>query len=317
MDDFFIILLKLLEKLNIKWLTTICYLLFSVLSLILFLLILSYPIIYLFCKWKMNYIKNEFLQCKAQYKWEVEYYTELRSKYQLYKSVILALNPMNMSPSVYFTKPLLKENIKDDNFALFLRGFEKDKYMYDIRLRAKMIWDSFSEYHFVTLINKYMRVYAVGMTNEIEPAVGADRIYLPNESWQSDVIELMDKANMLIILVNDKPNCLWEIEQSLKYKDKTIYIIDDVSKYEALLHDFKIKNINGIPSLPISFSCYFWSNSNSLVINPLHNTYEDYKKNIDYIFKNFIRYNHHYLSKSHIIPTIWKKVENIMNISRK
>ena len=280
-----------------EWLAIICSLIYMLISFLCLLLILSYPGIYFYCKWKMKYIKNEFKQCKAQYKWEVEYYTELRRKYQLYKGVILALNPLNMSP-VYFTKPLLKEDIIKDNYALFLRGFEKDKYTYDIRLRARKDWDSFSEYHFVNLINKFMRVYAVGLTNEIEPAVGADRIYLSNESWQNDVIELMDEATMIIILINDKPNCRWEIEQSLKYRDKTLYIIDDVSKYEALLYDFKNRNIYGIPALPISFGCYFWSNSYSLVINPLCNTLEDYEKNVDYILNNLFNYEHHSLYKN-------------------
>lgn len=265
----------------------------------------------------MKYIKNEFKQCKAQYKWEVEYYTELRTKYQLYKGIILALNPLNMSPSVYFTKPLLKNDIKEDHYALFLRGFEKDKYTYDIRLRAGREWDSFSEYHFVNLVNKFMRVYAVGITNEIEPAVGADRIYLSNESWQNDVIELMEKANMIIILINDKPNCRWEIEQSLKYRDKTLYIIDDVSKYEALLYDFKDGNIEGIPALPISFGCYFWSNSYSLVINPLINTFEDYEKNVDYIFKNFGHFESPSLYKNNIFSIIWKKAKNTLRMPRK
>lgn len=63
-------------------------------------------------------------------------------------------------------------------------------------------------------------VYAVGMTKETYSPVGADRVYLDDSTWKDDVRELMIAAEKIVILVNDKENCIWEIEQTYNLKEK-------------------------------------------------------------------------------------------------
>lgn len=247
------------------------------------ILMVLYPFFLLFGKFKMKRIIKEFEQCDSDYDWTVDYKTELRNKYQLYKQMI-EQGPIyfHSSPS----KSLLKEDVKDSRFALFLRGFEKDKFVYDYKHKAQRQFESFSEFHFMNHVNKYMNAYAVGITKELEPAIGSNRIYLPNETSKDDVIELMEKAAVIIILINDKPNCIWEIEQSTKYPLKTIYIVDDYNKYTVVLNEFQKMNCSGIPKLPFNFSCFIYLGyPEEIVVNPLQNKEEDYERAVNYIFK--------------------------------
>lgn len=118
-----------------------------------------------------------------------------------------------------------------NKYCLFLRGFEQDDYGHDPVVSEKT-YDSFSEYEFTSLVMQNIPICAVGMTKEVNSPRGATRVYLNDDSWQKDVLELMDKSQAIYILVNDRNSCIWEIEQSLKMLDKTVYIIDDIQKYE-------------------------------------------------------------------------------------
>lgn len=69
------------------------------------------------------------------------------------------------------------------------------------------------------------------MTKESYSPIGADRIYLDDSTWKDDVIDLMVTAEKIVVLVDNKENCLWEIEQTNKLKWKTVYIVNDYYKY--------------------------------------------------------------------------------------
>ena len=116
-------------------------------------------------------------------------------------------------------------------YCLFLRGFEQDDYSHDPMVSEKT-YESFSEYEFTSLIMQSVPVCAVGMTKEVNSPRGATRVYLNDDSWQNDVLELMEKSQAIYILVNDRESCVWEIEQSIKMLAKTVYIIDDIQKFE-------------------------------------------------------------------------------------
>lgn len=118
-----------------------------------------------------------------------------------------------------------------NKYCLFLRGFEQDDYGHDPVVSEKT-YDSFSEYEFTSLVMQNIPICTVGMTKEVNSPRGATRVYLNDESWQKDVLELMEKSQTIYILVNDRKSCIWEIEQSFKMLDKTVYIIDDIQKYE-------------------------------------------------------------------------------------
>jgi len=131
----------------------------------------------------------------------------------------------------------------NQDFVLFLRGFSSDDYSAIADLKAKKNSKDFSEYRIVKQLSKYMPVYAVGMTKEVECPHGAERIYLSDSTWKEDVRRLMIKAKRIVIEVNDKPNCVWEIEQSREMLEKTLFVVSDVQKYQAVVNANVIKDI--------------------------------------------------------------------------
>lgn len=125
-------------------------------------------------------------------------------------------------------------------FALYLRAFYNDMYVEETSgallftpesQAINKTYPHFSEQHFVSILERRISVCAVGMTREVEHPVGATRVYLNDDTWQKDVSDLMAHANEIYILIDNRESCIWEIEHSKEYRDKTLYIIDDVSKY--------------------------------------------------------------------------------------
>lgn len=139
--------------------------------------------------------------------------------------------------STYSKHDFLEQHKK---YCLFLRGFEQDNYKHDPVVSEKT-YDSFSEYEFTSLVMQNIPICAVGMTKEVNSPRGATRVYLNDDSWQNDVLELMEKSQVIYILVNDRKSCIWEIEQSFKMLEKTVYIIDDIQKYENMRQQFTHK----------------------------------------------------------------------------
>lgn len=139
--------------------------------------------------------------------------------------------------STFSKHDFLEQNNK---YCLFLRGFEQDDYSHDPIVYEKT-YNSFSEYEFTSLVMQNIPICAVGMTKEVNSPRGATRVYLNDDSWQNDVLELMEKSQAIYILVNDRKSCIWEIEQSFKMLAKTVYIIDDIQKYENVRQQFTHK----------------------------------------------------------------------------
>lgn len=122
---------------------------------------------------------------------------------------------------------------KHKQFVLFLRGFEYDKYeMGDVLYKNETDSVSLDENELVYICERYIPTCAIGMTKEGYAPFGADRIYVEDQTWKEDVHELMIKASMIFILVNDRPSCIWEIQQSHCLLDKTIFFVDSLEKYE-------------------------------------------------------------------------------------
>lgn len=163
-----------------------------------------------------------------------------------------------------------------NKYCLFLRGFEQDDYGHDPMIYEKT-FESFSEYEFTSLVKQNIPICAVGMTKEANSPRGATRIYLNDDSWQNDVLELMEKSQTIYILVNDRKSCIWEIEQSIKMLEKTVYIIDDIQKYENVRQQLAHK---------ISFPKVFdsqKSDNDIIVMNYLNDNFDVkfYQNNIE------------------------------------
>ena len=125
--------------------------------------------------------------------------------------------------------------LNNKEYVLYLRGFETDDYSPESKqLKRSKRNTQFSEYYFTRVLQSKETVCAVGMTKEVEAPIGAQRIYLDDETWQEDVLDLMRSAKVIYILVNDRPSCIWEIDQSLSMLDKTIFLVDEREKYDKV-----------------------------------------------------------------------------------
>jgi hypothetical protein len=114
------------------------------------------------------------------------------------------------------------------------------------------------------------------MTKEIESPRGALRVYLSDSNWKEDVYDLMHNAQKIYILVNDRNSCIWEIEQSIEMIDKTVYIVDDLQKYDNVR--LRISN----PVLLPEISANEKQPNNILIIRNLQGSFEvkSYTNNI-------------------------------------
>lgn len=175
---------------------------------------------------------------------------------------------------------LTKEQFLEERtrFNLYLRSFEKDNYSKKLSLSKPSIGEKFSEYWFIEVLRLKKATCAVGMTKETDSPLGATRIYLDDENWKRDVLELMEKADNICILVDDRPSCVWEIEQTSTLLQKTTFIIDDANKYNNAK-----KNTNNItlPDLPKDQQktrnfFYIQYNNDGFVVSPFDNTIDGY-----------------------------------------
>ena len=140
------------------------------------------------------------------------------------------------------------KDIGDKPFILYLRGFSYDNYSISFKEAEKGLENSydFSEVHFISILKQFMPVYAVGMTKELESPIGAERIYLDDKEWKKEVLELMQKAVLIVILLNDSQSCIWEIAKSDQYKEKTVLI----SNYPGMLLKIR-KELNKVYIYPL------------------------------------------------------------------
>ena len=132
---------------------------------------------------------------------------------------------------------------ENERFVLFLRGFESDYYSH------KGIGDAdFSEENLLGVVKKGLGIpmCAIGMTKEADCPIGCKRIYANDETWKDSVIALMQKAERIVYLVNDRDNCVWEIEQARGVMDKCSFIVDEWEKYEHVQ-----KALDGVLDLPV------------------------------------------------------------------
>lgn len=123
-------------------------------------------------------------------------------------------------------------DITKPGFVLYLRGFASDDYSLSHKDLSKKMKNPavFSEGHFISILKQYMPTYAVGMTKELDSPIGAERIYLDDAGWKEEVMDLMTRASLIVILLNDTRSCIWEICKAKQFKDKVVFISNNSEK---------------------------------------------------------------------------------------
>ena len=128
-----------------------------------------------------------------------------------------------------------------DNYVFYLRAFESD--FYSTSRNAYTLESGLAK----AIKKKGWPISAIGMTKELDAPPGASRIYVDDETWQADVLELMQHARMIFILMSDRESCIWEISKSAKMLSKICFIIDNTDKYENIKNS--ISNTIKFPDL--------------------------------------------------------------------
>lgn len=169
---------------------------------------------------------------------------------------------------------------RESRFVLYLRSFEKDNYSKKESVVKSFDRDRFSEYWFAEALRLSIKTCAVGMTKETDSPLGAIRIYLDDKNWKKGVSELLEKAEKVYILVDDRTSCVWEIEQTTNplIINKTTYIIDNLEKYDNVK---KTISTISFPAIPVEFHkahslFYIQYENEDFRIIPLENTIKGY-----------------------------------------
>lgn len=176
--------------------------------------------------------------------WDSFHY--ITAKQQTINIILLSLLPYaSMSLPI---SGMTIDKFKEENFALYLRGFTSDSYdasmldkLHVLNERKNLIniWKKknkentvklkFSEHELAKAVKRYMPIYSVGMTKEIESPEGCKRIYLDDKDWQEGVKMLIEKAKIIFILINPRKSCIWEILQCQEMAiNKTIFFVDNL-----------------------------------------------------------------------------------------
>ena len=152
------------------------------------------------------------------------------------------------------TSDLESFNYVNLKYSLFLRGFDNDDYRKIDELENPKAekYDRLSEYWFFKLLSKKYKlpIVSVGMTKELDSPLGTKRIYLDDTEWRTGVRTLMENADKIIILVNDRESCIWEIAQTANFLNKTIYIADNAEKYNIAKE--KVCEVLDLPPLQLA-----------------------------------------------------------------
>ena len=170
-------------------------------------------------------------------------------------------------------------------FALYLRAFHNDRYsscdsdrhLFGMNMdKDDFEHDSFSEKVFTDEMENFINTYAVGMSREVVRPDGARRIYLDDDTWQEDVVELMERATLVFVLMENRESCIWELQQSMYRLEKTYYIVDNVEMYLAMKRDLDLS----LPEIPSCMSkashfIFHWQEG-QFVMQPFMNTQSDY-----------------------------------------
>lgn len=161
---------------------------------------------------------------------------------------------------------------KHEKFFLYLRGFDSDIPFDKDRVKTSQL---FNESVFVEAIEYTSKTpcCALGICKEIDSPIGANRVYVDDDEWKEKVLMLMNKAEKIFILVNNRSSCIWEIEQSATLLNKTIFIVDNYEKYQSIRNHFI--DIIDMPEIPNEVVVPFFFENGKKAIH-FNNTWEGY-----------------------------------------
>ena len=158
--------------------------------------------------------------------------------------------------------------------ALYLRHFRIDEY--DRHKDSNDGGNRFNEKGFVSCASRYHKVYAVSRPKELTSPEGAERVNLDNTTWKQDIRDMMAKASVIYIVVDDSQNCIWEIEETKDILHKTVFIVDNLQKYQAVRQ--KLAGTLSLPQVPSGAGMFYFifTQGNQLFIDRCRSDKDSY-----------------------------------------
>ncbi len=146
-------------------------------------------------------------------------------------AALIARVAMRRGRKLASVDPALALEDQDVRPVLLLRSFQDDETPYRPSVfRSKLrrhpsfgAWliGGYSSYEerLAHALRKLGPVIAIGDPRETLPALGADRLYVADTEWQSKVVELLGRAELIVLMVADTDGLAWEAQQVVSLVD--------------------------------------------------------------------------------------------------
>lgn len=156
---------------------------------------------------------------------------------------LVALTPLTLARRVAMRLARHRQPADSRAPVLLLRSFADDS----VRMRARRLdragildrlllkrWESFEEVQ-ASALSKFGPVIAVGTPGErLPPPLGAVRLQLSHEEWQSRVSQLLEESTFILFTLGRSEGLAWEMRRILDcgYLHKTIFLVPPVPPSE-------------------------------------------------------------------------------------
>ncbi|MBM7857145.1 hypothetical protein [Lentzea nigeriaca] len=119
------------------------------------------------------------------------------------------------------------DQLESGSFVLYLRTFDDDAarratqhtHLWDAGglLRLFFLSGRTQEEQLAVALRPAGALVAVGRPGEDLPEVGALRLYLPDDAWQTAVLDLMRRARLVVLAVGGGQGLLWELSRAVEH----------------------------------------------------------------------------------------------------
>jgi hypothetical protein len=131
------------------------------------------------------------------------------------------------------TKPIQLEKLAafERPPVLYLRSFDDDERA--ARIKGQLT----EEEHLGKALSQVGPFLAVGRPGESIPTLGASRVYLGDEAWQSTVEDLIRAARLVILRTGKTAGLHWEVERALQLltPERLVLLVDNARELRAML----------------------------------------------------------------------------------
>jgi hypothetical protein len=128
--------------------------------------------------------------------------------------------------------------IPQGEFVLYLRSFQDDEPSAALTWKGGILSPETKEESLLRLLSRFGPVVAVGKPGEKLPYLGARRLYYPDNEWQSNVEQMIEKATLIVIRAGLTRGVLWELE-SLRQKADARRVLILLPFGEDRYHQFR------------------------------------------------------------------------------